>query len=504
MSPEYFLIPIIMSQTSNIISKINTGIFLLDCAIIMIIVLSSLMIDFSLLKHKLSAYVHKYLSKTHSNKIIMVRTNGKQSNKFRAVMYYISKLNDKSIYCLKEFSDYTWDDNDNTIEKHSEYSIEQPTPFTLDKDIYGILTIENKESTKDSIRTTYVEHSIFTIYSETKTLLELQMWINERLESYEKYIRTKTSHKQMLITISGDCKSKKIEGIPFESTIKFDNSWFHDKEDILAKIDFFLNNKNWYEQRGIPYNLGILLWGEPGGGKTRFIKQLLNYTGRHGIDIKLNDELDFSNLKNVLLKDNIGDSYIIPQNKRIIIFEDIDTMGEVVKERSSKTTSIETDIDLIGSNSDNSDNSDNSENAENSDCSKLESPESTILTTLIASQKKEKSKHLNNNLGYLLNMIDGLNECSGRIIIMTTNRIEYLDKALIRPGRIDIKIEFGKCTVYDIYMMLKNFWKEEMTDITLGDIREEIDMSYTSAEVINIFRSSNNFNLIRNIFISEL
>jgi SpoVK/Ycf46/Vps4 family AAA+-type ATPase len=485
MSPEYFLIPIVMSQTSNIIAQINTGIYLLDCLIILLLVLCGLMIDFSLLKHKLSLYIQNYCLKKHSNQIIMTRTNGSQSNKFRAVMYYISKLNDRSIYSLKEFSDYKWDDNDNSVEKHSEYSIEQPTKFLLDskENIYGLLTTEHKESAREATKTIYIDYSIFTIYSETKSLLELQDWINSRLEEYEKYVRTKTSHKQMLITISGDFKEKKIEGVPFNSTIHFENSWFNQKDEILSKIDFFLNNKDWYEQRGIPYNLGILLWGEPGGGKTRFIKQLLNYTGRHGIDIKLNDELDFSKLKNILLKDTIGESYIIPQNKRIIIFEDIDAMGEVVKQRSKFINSDQdTDVDT---------------NSENSD--------SGIFSKLIETQKKEiieeKSKHLNNNLGYLLNMIDGLNECNGRIIIMTTNRLEYLDKALIRPGRIDIKIEFGKCSRYDILMMIKMFWKNESDNLSLTDIKDNIEKMYTSAEVINIFRSSNDFNLIKKVFL---
>ena len=56
-------------------------------------------------------------------------------------------------------------------------------------------------------------------------------------------------------------------------------------------------------------------------------------------------------------------------------------------------------------------------------------------------------------------MFDGINECSGRIIIMTSNKPEVLDKALIRPGRIDIKIHFQKCTSYDIMCLINLFWE---------------------------------------------
>ena len=50
---------------------------------------------------------------------------------------------------------------------------------------------------------------------------------------------------------------------------------------------FFLNNKEWYNEKGIPYSLGIGLHGPPGTGKTSFIKALSNYTNRHVIMISL-------------------------------------------------------------------------------------------------------------------------------------------------------------------------------------------------------------------------
>ena len=103
----------------------------------------------------------------------------------------------------------------------------------------------------------------------------------------------------------------------------------------------------------------------------------------------------------------------------------------------------------------------------------------------------------NNNLSYLLNMLDGIHECSGRILIMTTNKLDVLDKALIRPGRIDIKINFQKCSLYDISQMIEKFWNIVIPTETL---LPEIERKYTNAEVINIFRSTDEFDCIRNEF----
>ena len=94
-------------------------------------------------------------------------------------------------------------------------------------------------------------------------------------------------------------------------------------------------------------------------------------------------------------------------------------------------------------------------------------------------------------------MLDGIHECSGRILIMTTNKLEVLDKALIRPGRIDIKINFKKCSRYDLKRMIATFWQ---VDVEEERLKAELDEKYTCAEVLNIFRSSDDFEEIREMF----
>lgn len=46
-------------------------------------------------------------------------------------------------------------------------------------------------------------------------------------------------------------------------------------------------------------------------------------------------------------------------------------------------------------------------------------------------------------LSGLLNCLDGIMSREGCMIVMTTNRREILDEALIRPGRVDMELEFG-------------------------------------------------------------
>lgn len=469
MTPEIFIIPLIMKQMNNI--DLATGIYILDIIIILLIILIMFTIDISRVQTIFTKKIVCYIKTNKNISIILTCDKKKCSIKYRAIMYYISQLNDSTIYCLKEKSDFTFD-YDEAIEKNSEYSIDQNTKFNLSIDIYGIFRIENKEKVKSQEVTEFKELHILTIFTFNKTLLELQNWIDDKVIQYNKYLIDKTLKKQLLITVQQKDEEIVISNTTWESNSQFSNSYLPNKEFIMGKIDFFLNNKSWYSENGIPYNLGILLYGEPGCGKTRFIKQLLNYTKRHAVDIKLNDTIDLNEINKIVNNDMLKPDLCIPQDKRIIIFEDIDAMGELVKDRNLTKdipkTSIIDDFTTLNK----------------------------LMNSSTGSDTKiKKINKSNNNLSFLLNIIDGLNECSGRIIIMTTNRIDYLDKALIRPGRIDLRIKFSKLNLFDIYSMYLLYWKD--TSIPIESMRSELNLIYTSAEVINLLRSDVNIEEIK-------
>lgn len=66
------------------------------------------------------------------------------------------------------------------------------------------------------------------------------------------------------------------------------------------------------------------------------------------------------------------------------------------------------------------------------------------------------------NLGEFLELLDGIVEIPGRMMIMTSNHPEILDPALIRPGRIDMMVEFTKMTREDIKNMYKLWFQKDM------------------------------------------
>lgn len=61
----------------------------------------------------------------------------------------------------------------------------------------------------------------------------------------------------------------------------------------------------------------------------------------------------------------------------------------------------------------------------------------------------------------LLNAIDGPASQEGRMLFMTTNHPDRLDPALVRPGRVDMKLELGPCGPEELRLLYLNVFPND-------------------------------------------
>jgi SpoVK/Ycf46/Vps4 family AAA+-type ATPase len=88
------------------------------------------------------------------------------------------------------------------------------------------------------------------------------------------------------------------------------------------------------------------------------------------------------------------------------------------------------------------------------------------------------------DLSFILNLLDGTLESEGRILAITTNFPERIDRALIRPGRIDMIVHFKKCSIKTLREMVEGFHDFKLHDSTLID--PSLEEKWSPAEVNQI------------------
>jgi hypothetical protein len=74
-----------------------------------------------------------------------------------------------------------------------------------------------------------------------------------------------------------------------------------------------------------------------------------------------------------------------------------------------------------------------------------------------------KAKKDELNLSGLLNVLDGVVDTPGRMLVMTSNHPEMLDPALVRPGRIDKKVLLGHLCYEDLVRMMEHYFQVPST-----------------------------------------
>jgi len=393
-------------------------------------------------------------------------TYGSMSNSVWAIIRYVDNIVKSDSILLSAARDITLPHNDVF---NSEDTIVIPGPKTVLKlteniNCHIILTSQTRDTTKHESSCSIDITTITLSLSTKKSFDDIMRFMNKIIKEHMTEVTAKNMKNRYIVkpVYSNGMKEYGLsdlqygDQISFKTTKSFDNLFFEGKEELIKRLDTFINREK-YKTLGLPETLGLLLHGAAGTGKTSCIKAIAKYLDMSLILVPMNQIKTKKRLEELFFSDNI----IIPQEKRIYVFEEIDCNGweNIVKDRA-----------LIKDNEDN--------DTKNTESSVLIEK----LTDSLNLHTKSKDKNLDDKLtlGGILEVIDGIIECPGRVIIMTTNHKEQLDSALLRPGRIDMDIELKKLCKNHIAQIYRKWFNKEMAEFHIDDIT---DYKYSQAEV---------------------
>eukprot|EP01133_Synstelium_polycarpum_P005922 gene5922-6854_t len=178
------------------------------------------------------------------------------------------------------------------------------------------------------------------------------------------------------------------------------------KEQLVRDIRDFIDGEQWFRNRGIPYRRGYLLHGPPGNGKSSLVNAIAGELNLDICIVSLSDKGMDDRTINSLLNN--------APPKSILLIEDVDA-------------------------------------------------------AFVSRDKSSDAGFQSLTFSGVLNALDGVASQEGRILFMTTNHIELLDAALIRDGRIDLRLNISNATRDQAHQLFCHFYSLDQADHNLAD-----------------------------------
>eukprot|EP00301_Raphidiophrys_heterophryoidea_P000353 c10177_g1_i1.p1 GENE.c10177_g1_i1~~c10177_g1_i1.p1 ORF type:complete len:585 (+),score=155.26 c10177_g1_i1:153-1907(+) len=360
-----------------------------------------------------------------------------------------------------------------------EIEVEPGLWFSLNKDS------GNKDENADKSKSTKQSTTTITLKAKgPEAHTQIDEFVNRAFLYYQELIGSKGKDKRHMLCLSSKAaktssnNNNNNEGspsglvftkYPLTEEKTFASLFLPQKKDLLKLLDDFTLRRGKFAVSGFPKKLGILLHGPPGTGKTSLIKAIAQYTQRHIVSIPLKRIKTNQELMDLMFGRQFacqGEDLPLrlPFKKLIFVMEDVDAASEVVRRRDESpqgrrkrkpaqpSTSTQPTMP-IGEDAGGDSGGDvltSGLGAASSASKGTFGPELPNFKWL------EPDDEL--DLAGLLNALDGVVDCPGRIVVMTTNHPDKLDPALIRPGRVNIKLHLGFMHTAEAQQMADHYY----------------------------------------------